>query len=337
MFLKILGFLGGIFSSIFQKAGETVGEEVGKKVTEIHPAPKTKRVFRIVVCVCVLLCGIGWFLYRGFHFKWSLNDGVLTLEAGFLTNGEMPDYHFVKPDFRMGNANHSAVMISDFPWFYRREEITRVILKDGITSISSGAFADCVNLEEAYLPDSIIAIGDYAFHDCYTLTYITIPSSIADIGKYAFNQCRGLIEVSCRYNGKSNSKGIIEYGAFWNCDSLQYMEIPYNMVKMGPFAFSYCSSLTEIYIPNGITKIETGTFQGCSNLKEISIEGVREIGWGAFFDCFNLTKITMPDSITHIHFSAFDGCANLTSVSIPADAEIADDAFPEWTEVTRRG
>ena len=349
-------------SGLSQKFGEIVIEKFTDIVSKIRITPKTRRIICVIVCVCVLLSGIGVFLYYGLRFQCSFNDGVLTLEKGFL-GGKMPDYSFGKPNFQKeSDADAYEIIFSDFPWFSHREEITKIVLKDGITSISSAAFSDCLNLKEVYIPGSLTSIGAYAFHNCSSLEHIFLTDNVSYIGEYAFNQCHQLEEVNCNPAPVTvNGAGSIENNAFRNCDKLSHIEIPCSVTHIFG-AFRNCSSLKKIKMPDSVTYIGDGTFENCSNLTETTIspnvteigqkafsgcinlpkivipDGVTQIGDMAFSDCIELVEIELPDSITQIKNQAFRNCIKLREVSVPASVSSADikSAFPSWTTVTRQ-
>lgn len=75
------------------------------------------------------------------------------------------------------------------PWYYQRDEIKKVIIKNGMTCIGRLAFHDCSNLTTITIPNSVMKIGDEAFYDCKSLTSITIPESVTEIEAYTFMDC----------------------------------------------------------------------------------------------------------------------------------------------------
>ena len=101
----------------------------------------------------------------GPNLKWHLNDdGVLTITG----KGEMYDYSYT-------------------PWSY--DDLTRVIIGNGVTTIGKNAFVGRSSLTSVTIPNSVTTIGESAFHDCSSLTYVTIPNSVTTIEKNAFGDC----------------------------------------------------------------------------------------------------------------------------------------------------
>lgn len=321
--------LNEFFSGAFQKAGETVIEKIPGLALKIRITSKTRRIICVIVCVCVLLSGIGALLYYGLRFQCSFKDGVLTLEKGFL-GGKMPDYLFGKPNFQKENdADAYEIIFSDFPWFSYREEITKIVLKDGITCISSAAFSDCLNLKEIYIPSSLTSIGAYAFHNCSSLEHVFLTDNVSHIGEYAFNQCHQLEEVNCNpVPVVVNGAGSIENNAFRNCGKLSHIDIPCSVTHIFG-AFRNCSSLKKIKMPDSVTYIGDGTFENCSNLTQATISpNVTEIGQKTFSGCINLPKIVIPDGVIKIGDMAFSDCIELTEIEIPSSvAQIGNQAF----------
>lgn len=58
------------------------------------------------------------------------------------------------------------------PWYNYCENITNVIIEDGITSIGTCAFIGCVNLKSISIPENITTIGACAFKGCENLRNI---------------------------------------------------------------------------------------------------------------------------------------------------------------------
>ncbi len=203
---------------------------------------------------------------------WKLSDdGTLTISG---TN--MPDY------YSESNASSSA------PWSSLREKIKKVVIKNGVTNIGSGAFFICNYITSVTIPNSVKSIGATAFAGCSSLTSITIPNSVTTIGWSAFASCRNLTSITL-----SESLTSIEGGSFNSCTKLASITIPNSVKSIGVTAFAYCTNLTSVTIPNSVTTIERAAFRNCSKL----------------------TSVTIPNSVTTIGQSVFAYCSALTSVT----------------------
>ncbi len=173
------------------------------------------------------------------------------------------------------------------PWESYEDDIEKVIINKGVTTIGRYAFYDCNYITSVTIHDSVRFINDYAFEYCESLTNIIIPNSVVTIGDLAFFDCMSLTSVT----------------------------IPDSVIEIGEEAFSYCTSLTSITLSNNITAIDFLTFSDCTNLKSVTIpEGVEIIRESAFHGCENLTNVTIPDSVTIIGVSAFKDCESITDV-----------------------
>lgn len=99
------------------------------------------------------------------------SDGLLTISG----KGDMEDY---------------SVYGEMPPWYQNnRGLIKTIIIKSGVTSISSYAFQECESAKTVTIPDTVLKIGEYAFRDCKSIIEVIIPDSVQTIGKYAFAEC----------------------------------------------------------------------------------------------------------------------------------------------------
>lgn len=107
-----------------------------------------------------------------------------------------------------------------------------------------------------------------------------------------------------------------------------FNEIEYDVIGIGPNAFSECSKLGTITLPNSIKYIGFGAFS-YSNLSSITLpESVESIKAAAFRDCHYLTEFTIPQATTELETTIFYGCYNLKKVTILSPlSSIPDDTF----------
>lgn len=190
----------------------------------------------------------------GDNATWSLfKSGLLKIEG----IGDMYDYEWYDD-----NAYNT-------PWYNYKEQIKKVEIKSGITSIGTCAFISCTKLNSINIPNSVIHIGGDAFHNCTELTNVIIPDSVIDIS-YAFNGCTKLTNIKL-----SNNLTDICDDAFAGCSSLIGIDIPNKVTKIGIAAFSSCTNLSYINLPNGSDDatsenvIDVGAFDFCTSLSDV--------------------------------------------------------------------
>lgn len=127
----------------------------------------------------------------------------------------------------------------------------KIIIKDGITTINSAAFASFQSLTKITIPNSVKKIGDFALKDCKRLQQITIPASVVKIGGGAFEHCTNLYDIK------------FESGS--NCNSME--NYPNNP---GSSPIQNCKNLRTFQMPNRIRYISKYFFEGCDSLESVS-------------------------------------------------------------------
>ena len=127
----------------------------------------------------------------------------------------------------------------------------KIIIKEGITTINSAAFASFQSLTKITIPNSVKKIGDFALKDCKRLQQITIPASVVKIGGGAFENCTNLYDIK------------FESGS--NCNSME--NYPNNP---GSSPIQNCKSLRTFQMPNRIKYISKYFFEGCDSLESVS-------------------------------------------------------------------
>lgn len=62
-------------------------------------------------------------------------------------------------------------------------ETGKVVIPEGVITISPRTFANRYMLEEVVIPEGVVEIGDGAFYSCENLKRVTIPESVKRIGR----------------------------------------------------------------------------------------------------------------------------------------------------------
>ena len=111
----------------------------------------------------------------GNNLTWEIDtSGTLTISG----TGEM--LHYTDPN---GWQDPSNPQIDGYPWHKHNNNITAVVVEDGVASLAEIAFHGLKKLTSVTLPDSLVAIGDAAFIYCTVLESIVIPKNVSSLGK----------------------------------------------------------------------------------------------------------------------------------------------------------
>lgn len=183
--------------------------------------------------------------------------------------------------------------------------IESIVLPQGTTSLSEGAFKTCTNLTNVTLPEALTTIPANCFLDCSSLEEISIPSSVTTVGAHAFERC----------------------------SAMKTLIIGSGVTSIGEDAFKDCSSLETIEFEKGTTTLDfaKGVFARSKSLKHVVFpEGLKNIGDGMFDQCSNLMSVRLPNSLEYIGKEAFKECTSMSYLTIPANVKtIGEDAFAQ--------
>lgn len=109
------------------------------------------------------------------------------------------------------------------------------------------------DIENAEIPDGVTSIGSYAFSDCMSLTSVTIPNSVTSIGGFAFYNCTGLPNIT--YTGTKAQWNAIEKGLLWEANTSSYtIHCTDGDIKKEENESLTESIITEIYPNKGESK-----------------------------------------------------------------------------------
>ena len=111
----------------------------------------------------------------------------------------------------------TLVAIGDYAFQYC-DNIKRITIPEGVTSIQEGTFNSCCNLEEVKLSPKTKSIGDYAFYGCSRLKPFDFPETLQSIGCGALQNCE-----SFTYAKLHTTTGI-SVAAFYN--SVKIISLP---------------------------------------------------------------------------------------------------------------
>lgn len=228
------------------------------------------------------------------------------------------------------------------PWKEISNQIKKIVIGNGVTSIGSNAFYQCSDMQATLdLSDAkaLTSIENNAFYGCKKLTgSLEIPDSVTKIGAEAFLDCNNLsgnfelpeglqsVGNDAFYNCYNLTGGLklpdtvtsIGTGAFYNCAKLDgYLVLSSSLTKIPQNAFNHCVNLKvedKLVIPSSVTVIENSAFARCSSLTgDLEIpDTVTSIENNAFYGCISLNGyLTLPSQLTVIPSCAFWNCSQL--------------------------
>jgi hypothetical protein len=275
----------------------------------------------------------------GGGLTWTLSSGTLTISktgegTGAMTNSDL----------------------QNVPWYNERNNITSVVIGDGVTAIGQYAFYYCSNLASLTIGSSLQTIGVYAFYGCSKLASVNLPASVTTIGSNAFYECSNLSSVvihatsvpTCGNNAfgkyKSGRKIFVpaasagSYGSGWSAyaaDIIGYngtcgatgneSDVVYALTGESPNRTLYISGTGAMtgYDWDG----QPWSSQKDAITSVVIGDGVTGIGKYAFHECSNLASVTIGNSLQTIGEWAFKNCS-MASITLPATmTSIGPDAF----------
>ena len=199
--------------------------------------------------------------------------------------------------------------------FDSKDNLTRVVLPEGITTIEFRAFGYNSSLTSVNLPSSVTTIAGGAFNVTTSLHTVGPAGGGYDI-EYGWEQAipEDAFEAATGVNSVVIADGITTLGE--NCFSstaITQLSLPDSVTSIEAHAFESCTKLATIHFSNNLTSIGERAFEGCTSLQPLNLPyGLQTIGHRAFGKCQKLTSVYIPASVTSIGTMAFWRCSGLT-------------------------
>ena len=203
----------------------------------------------------------------------------------------------------------------DVPWREYRDQISRIIVEEGVTAIGNDAFRGCGyyhKIREVRIPGTVARIGESAFSGSeFRDVDVIIPETVTDIGQFAFS-ATGLTSIQLPNGLKKISDYMLAGSKFTS------IQIPASVTEIGIGAFSGCRQLTSVVIPDAVTTLGDGAFGSCEHLTDVTLsKNLTKIGTDTFSDCYALKQIDIPESVTALEgYHAFGECRSMEKVTI---------------------
>lgn len=242
----------------------------------------------------------------GDNITWSYSKHTLTLSGKGELSSDLESY--------------------DYPWAEYKNSIESVVVKEGVTSIPNGTFAEYRKLAALSLPKSIV---DFPLNVMWKTPWY-------EAQKNGVVYLNGIV---CGYKGKMPSdftlkvkdgtKSVASY-AFDSKFALKSVKMPETVSFIGDNAFYYCEHLKDVQIPNELQYVGGYAFAGTPWLNQ-QPDGVVYLGKIAYAYSGEMqtnTVIQLKKGTKAIAPTAFYGQENLARVQIPESVKtIGYDAF----------
>lgn len=192
--------------------------------------------------------------------------------------------------------------------------VTKIVIPEGLEIIDHNTFAYSTRLEEVILPDSLRIINSGAFNTCEALLKIKLPEGLKEISSTEW-----------------------WLGVFAYCSSLEEVVLPDSLEKLGPYTFNDCLNLKKVVIPSGLIDYGVKQFVNCPSLEEIVVKEGNPFAYtidGIYYETRDgvnalsvypsnlpLEEYTIPSDVKIIDGYAFSSSKNLKKVIIPETVE----------------
>ena len=84
--------------------------------------------------------------------------------------------------------SYSVVAVGDYA-FVHCNQLSTVVIPEGVKSIGGDAFGYCSSLSAISIPTTVETIGDLAFYDCSSLASVILPAGLKNLSKGLFMKC----------------------------------------------------------------------------------------------------------------------------------------------------
>ena len=205
-----------------------------------------KRILSILLAVLMLLSALPLGMV---DTAWAISSRDTVVDSGTcggtLNNSQLMEWTLTSDGTLTisGEGNMFGA-----PWSQYKSKIKKVVIGEGVKSISDNAFHYYENLRSVSLPSTLTSIGEAAFWACSSLQSITLPNNLTNIGLNAFRACHSLTQVL----------------------------IPASVTSIDGSAFECCTGLTDVVFEGNSLEFGSGaTFYDCTSLKNVFFNGTR--------------------------------------------------------------
>ncbi|MBR7112082.1 MAG: leucine-rich repeat domain-containing protein [Clostridia bacterium] len=294
----------------------------------------------------------------------STNALVTTIEGEISYIGSPTNPHMillrVTDKTKASYSIHADTKIIYQYAFQSCEDLTEIVVPEGVRVLGNGAFSGCKMLGDVTLPSTLQTVGTSAFRNCKRLFSATIPENVTYIGSGVFYGC-SLSKVTLPFIGEyASGAGNPLFGHIFGISDIGQhpTKIPTSLTQvvvtncttLGPSAFSDCHTITSITLPSTLKVIHVGAFYFTKNLKKLYINDIgawcgveladvtsTPLGYGGtlYLNGKKAESVVIPEGVSEIKTYTFYNHQSITSLEIPGTVKkVGDCAFEGCTALT---
>ncbi len=141
----------------------------------------------------------------------------------------------------LASAKLPAALASMGSYCFYSCDLKTINIPGTLTVVPADAFEYNENMTSVVLNEGIAELNDYSFRGCISLQELTCPSSLRVIHSSAFSGCKGLTNVDFN-EGLEQISG----NAFYACTGLTEITLPSSLIYCLSYPFNGCNNLTQI-------------------------------------------------------------------------------------------
>ncbi|MBQ8207357.1 MAG: leucine-rich repeat domain-containing protein, partial [Clostridia bacterium] len=210
------------------------------------------------------------------------------------------------------------------PWFadtgIATEDITKIVIGDGITELKDGTFTNMRGVTVIEMPTSLTSFNGTPFKGCVALSKVYTRGQSPVEGTFNLGYIKNFARINYTFSYCQAVKQYIfaedaymdglSHGNFSNNTSLETINLPEGIDRIGTACFSNCTSLKSVILPSSITLLNKNSFTGCTALTEITFSSDATIPYDS-------SATDKSGVIANQSDNAFINCTALTTINAP--------------------